>query len=167
MGYAANVRRAEKRRPGAERGTVVGAMSGHGARRERHALDGSAGSIAEAREHARLFLAQCVPALSAAQARDALLAVSELATNAVRHAPGPYVLTLGDDGTAVTIAVTDGHRNAPAARRADIDAAAGCLLTRRRAGALVRRRRGSAAEAVLLRDGLVAVVDLQQIAGRL
>lgn len=125
MGYAANVRRAEKRRPGAERGTVVGAMSGHGARRERHALDGSAGSIAEAREHARLFLAQCVPALSAAQARDALLAVSELATNAVRHAPGPDVLTLGDDGTAVTIAVTDGHRNAPAARRADLDGGGG------------------------------------------
>jgi anti-sigma regulatory factor (Ser/Thr protein kinase) len=100
-------------------------MSGSGTRRERHALDGSAGSIAEAREHARLFLAECVPALSATQSRDALLAVSELATNAVRHAPGPYELTLGDDGAAVTIAVTDSHRETPAARPRDLDGGGG------------------------------------------
>jgi anti-sigma regulatory factor (Ser/Thr protein kinase) len=100
-------------------------MSDSGARHEQHALDGSAGSIAEAREHTRLFLAQCVPALSATLSRDALLAVSELATNAVRHAPGPYTLTLGDDGTAVTIAVTDSHPEPPAARRADLDGGGG------------------------------------------
>ena len=90
------------------------------ATRAQHSLDGTVGSITEARRLAREFFAQCAPPLHASLLRDALLAVSELATNAVRHAPGPFELELADDGRRLTIAVSDTHTTAPAARTADL-----------------------------------------------
>ena len=63
--------------------------------REQHRLDGSVGSITEARHLAERFFTRCAPPLRDALLNDALLAVSELVTNAVRHAPGPFELALG------------------------------------------------------------------------
>ncbi len=42
-----------------------------------------------------------------------LLLVSELVTNAVRHAATPFVLSLRVDGTAVTVGVVDEDRAHP------------------------------------------------------
>ncbi|HZU54730.1 MAG TPA: ATP-binding protein [Actinocrinis sp.] len=86
----------------------------------RHSLDGSVASITQARELAREYFAARTPPLGPALVRDALLAVSELVTNAVRHAPGPFELELGDDGRLLTIAVSDTDPTTPAPRPADL-----------------------------------------------
>lgn len=91
----------------------------------RHRFDGTADSIAEARHLAGEFFARCAPPLGETLLRDALLAVSELVTNAVRHAPGPYLLELADDGSELTIAVSDTHTTVPAPRPADLDGGGG------------------------------------------
>ncbi|MBR7837556.1 ATP-binding protein [Actinospica durhamensis] len=70
-------------------------------------LPGESGSIAAAREHARTFLDRVRPALPASVVEDAVLAISELVTNVVRHAPGPCTLRLEVDERAVHIAVSD------------------------------------------------------------
>jgi anti-sigma regulatory factor (Ser/Thr protein kinase) len=88
--------------------------------RARHSLDGSVASITRARELASDFLAGCTPPLEPSLQRDALLAVSELVTNAVRHAPGPCEMALGDDGRCLTIAVSDTSATVPAPRPADL-----------------------------------------------
>lgn len=100
-------------------------MNEEGARRERHLLDGAAHSISEAREYARVFFAQSVPPLDPTLMSDALVAVSELVTNAVRYAPGPCELSLDDDGRQVTIAVTDTHVTPPRPRPADLNGGGG------------------------------------------
>jgi anti-sigma regulatory factor (Ser/Thr protein kinase) len=100
-------------------------MSGNGSRRTRRELDGSAASIVDARDHARAFLEQAVPGVDERLLADALLAVSELVTNAVRHAPGSCVLELGDDGRLLRIAVTDTHATAPGARTKDLEGGGG------------------------------------------
>lgn len=53
-----------------------------------------------------------------------MLLVSELVTNAVRHAPGPLRLTLACDGQ-VEVAVTDTNGTAPLARDADLTGGGG------------------------------------------
>lgn len=73
--------------------------------RATHTLDGLSGTIAAARDLARNFIGPL--AARSRAGTDALLLVSELVTNATRHAPGPLVLDLHDDGTEWTIAVTD------------------------------------------------------------
>lgn len=70
-------------------------------------LPGEPGSIFAAREQARAFLDQARPALPASVVEDAVLAISELVTNVVRHAPGPCTLRLEVDERAVHIAVSD------------------------------------------------------------
>ena len=90
------------------------------AARTRHSLDGSVASITHARDLAREFLARCNPPLGSSLLHDALLAVSELVTNAVRHAPGPFDLTLSDDGRCLTVAVRDTSVTTPAPRPADL-----------------------------------------------
>ena len=90
-------------------------------------LDGSAASITDAREHARAFLSHGVPTLGDRMLGDALVAVSELVTNAVRHAPGRYVLALRDDGRRITIAVTDTHHTLPGPRAKDLEGGGGGL----------------------------------------
>lgn len=45
---------------------------------------------------------------------DLVLAVSELATNAVRHARTPFTVTLQKHGASVLLAVKDGSADAPA-----------------------------------------------------
>lgn len=76
-------------------------------RRAAHRLDGLIGSVGEARHHADGFLRGCAPPLSPIMLENALVVVSELVTNAVRHAPGPCTLDLADDGADLVIAVTD------------------------------------------------------------
>ena len=94
-------------------------------RRAHHLLDGAANSIYQAREYARVFFARAVPALDPVLVCDALVVVSELVTNAVRHAPGPCELELDDDGQQVTIAVSDTHVTPPRPRPADMNGGGG------------------------------------------
>jgi anti-sigma regulatory factor (Ser/Thr protein kinase) len=95
-------------------------MSESDIRQATYALDGGDDNAAEAREYARAFFADAVPSPEAGLMRDILLAVSELVTNAVRHAPGPCALTLADDGRCVTIAVSDTLSVLPSPRPADL-----------------------------------------------
>jgi anti-sigma regulatory factor (Ser/Thr protein kinase) len=84
-----------------------------GRRRLRRAMDGGPPSVGEARRIARGFLSAAEPPVDGATAMDVLLAVSELVTNAVTHAPGPCTLELESSEAGVLVAVSDGHRAAP------------------------------------------------------
>jgi anti-sigma regulatory factor (Ser/Thr protein kinase) len=81
-----------------------------------HELPGGAGSIPVAREYARGFLERAEPAVGEATVQDALLAISELVTNVVRHAPGPCTLRLEVDEGHVHIAVSDTSSVVPRAK---------------------------------------------------
>jgi anti-sigma regulatory factor (Ser/Thr protein kinase) len=70
-------------------------------------LEGGTESIRTAREHVRGFLSDAEPTVSDGTMQDVLLAVSELVTNAVRHAPGPCTLEVALDGGLVRIGVSD------------------------------------------------------------
>ncbi|MFJ6984864.1 MULTISPECIES: ATP-binding protein [unclassified Streptomyces] len=87
------------------------------------ALDGADGSIAGARHLTGDFLTRVrrehgVP-VSARTVDLSRLVVSELVTNALRHAPGPVLLHLLLVGDAVEITVWDSEPAAPAPRGAD------------------------------------------------
>ncbi|MFF8974196.1 ATP-binding protein [Streptomyces sp. NPDC014995] len=87
------------------------------------ALDGEAGCIAGARHLTGDFLTRVqrehgVP-VSARTLDVAQLVVSELVTNALRHAPGPVLLQLRVAGAAVEIAVWDSEPALPVPRGAD------------------------------------------------
>ncbi|MCX4744637.1 ATP-binding protein [Kitasatospora sp. NBC_01287] len=84
-------------------------------------LDGLPGSIATARNHARAFLAQ-IPLRESEHtaASDVLVLVSELVTNAVRHAPGPCSLGLVYDGSSLVIAISDTGPELPRRRPGDL-----------------------------------------------
>jgi anti-sigma regulatory factor (Ser/Thr protein kinase) len=107
-------------------------------------LDGGTESIGAAREHARRFLLDAEPALPAATVRDVLLAVSELVTNAVLHAPGPCTLELVLDERQVRIEVTDTSSVVPTLKSADYAGSGGLGLhmLRALAGELEIRPRG-------------------------
>lgn len=70
-------------------------------------FDGAPGCIAEAREVADSFLRHHSPPARRTFHGDVLLVVSELVTNAVRHAPGPFVLELGLVPGGIEITVRD------------------------------------------------------------
>lgn len=76
-------------------------------------FDGSAGTVREVRR----FVSDAVGATPPAVADLAVLLASELATNAVIHAPGAYVVTVrcGADGDRVRVEVAD--RSPASARR--------------------------------------------------
>jgi anti-sigma regulatory factor (Ser/Thr protein kinase) len=99
----------------------------------RHAvftLDGGNGTIAAARHLTRAFLDELDPALPTVVTMDALTLVSELATNAVRHAPGPCTLYLVYDSSGageLTIAISDTSTSPPAPRVPDLNAGTGGL----------------------------------------
>ncbi|MFD7443864.1 ATP-binding protein [Streptomyces sp. NPDC059909] len=80
-----------------------------------------------ARRRAAGFLDGLRPPLAPGRRDDILLIVSELVTNAVVHAPGPYALALTADADAgtVDVAVDDGSTAAPVPRRPDATAATG------------------------------------------
>lgn len=79
-------------------------------------LPGGSGSIPVAREHAREFFGRVRPAMAEATVQDALLAISELVTNVVRHAPGPCTLRLEVDEERVRIEVSDTSTVRPRAK---------------------------------------------------
>jgi anti-sigma regulatory factor (Ser/Thr protein kinase) len=103
-------------------------MSGGDGAQMRYTLDGSAASVTVARADARAFFDAASPPLEPDMQRDALLAVSELVTNAVLHAPGPCALELRDDGQRLTIAVSDTGELPPAPRPMDLDGGGGLGL---------------------------------------
>jgi anti-sigma regulatory factor (Ser/Thr protein kinase) len=94
-------------------------------RTARHALTGGEDRIAAARDFACDFLDRSIPPVPAVLLSDAVLAVSELVTNAVLHAPGPCTLTLADDGRDVTITVDDTSTRPLTARTADMSGGTG------------------------------------------
>jgi anti-sigma regulatory factor (Ser/Thr protein kinase) len=85
--------------------------------------DDGAAHAADARQVLRDFLAQAPrtgrPAVPPAVALDAELAVSELVTNALQHAPGPCGMTLRLSGEELTITVWDTSAERPWLKPAD------------------------------------------------
>lgn len=90
------------------------------------ALDGDRGTILVARDHTRVFLGELDPPVSPTTTVDVLMLVSELVTNAVRHAPGPCTLylvhaaALDLGGLELTVAVSDTSTTAPTPRTPDL-----------------------------------------------
>ncbi|MFD6291216.1 ATP-binding protein [Streptomyces sp. NPDC060205] len=86
-------------------------------------LDGDGSVIAEARHHAVGFLARAEKehgVVVSARARDLTqLVVSELVTNAYKHAPGPVSLELCVIRQVVEVAVSDSDPALPVAHAAD------------------------------------------------
>lgn len=82
-------------------------------------FDGAPGCIAAAREAAVAFLRHHSPTAGRTFHDDVLLVVSELVTNAVRHAPGPFVLELGPVPGGIEIAVRDTSSRLPHSRTPD------------------------------------------------
>lgn len=100
------------------------------------ALPGCPDAVPLARAHTRGFLS-ATPTTEQRLVSDALLAVTELVANAVRHAPGPCELRLADDGCSLTIAVTDTSALRPYPRAPDADSGGfGLHLLERLAGTL-------------------------------
>jgi anti-sigma regulatory factor (Ser/Thr protein kinase) len=91
------------------------------------ALDGNSGSITAAHRRAEEFLGQLLPPLPADVVQDAMLLVSELVTNAVRHAPGPCAVDLLRQDHLLVIAVTDTSTRVPLQRPADLVGGTGGL----------------------------------------
>ncbi|MDO0929235.1 ATP-binding protein [Streptomyces sp. TG1A-8] len=83
--------------------------------------DTAASCIADSREAVGALLARARPAPGRRALQDAQLVVSELVTNAVKHAPGPLGLRLevSPDAVALRITVTDTSTQAPRQRPPD------------------------------------------------
>lgn len=82
-------------------------------------FDGAPSCIADARDSAAGFLARHAPHAPAAFRTNMLLVVSELVTNAVRHAPGPLTLRLAPAADGLDVCVEDGSPDPPRARAPD------------------------------------------------
>ncbi|MGW4062941.1 ATP-binding protein [Amycolatopsis sp. NPDC004747] len=91
-------------------------------------LSGSAGGLALARRFTRLALLAWT---DGAGVDDALLVVTELATNALRHAGGDPVLRLTVEGADVRIEVFDDNPAPPVRRPAGADGGWGLALVDR------------------------------------
>lgn len=73
-----------------------------------------------ARRVAAGFVDGLWPPLALARREDVLLIVSELVTNAITHASGPYALALRAEAGTFDVAVVDGSAVAPAHRDPDM-----------------------------------------------
>ncbi|MFE9636140.1 ATP-binding protein [Streptomyces sp. NPDC006463] len=82
-------------------------------------FDGAPGCIAEARAVADAFLRHHSPNALRTFHDDVLVVVSELVTNAVRHAPGPFVLECGLLPGGIGITVRDTSPTLPHLRTPD------------------------------------------------
>jgi anti-sigma regulatory factor (Ser/Thr protein kinase) len=85
-------------------------------------------SISSAREHARRFLLDAAPDIPARTVANALLAVSELVTNAVLHTAGPYTLEITLDERGLCIGVTDTSKIPPIPKQPEYDGTGGLGL---------------------------------------
>ncbi|MFJ9973792.1 ATP-binding protein [Streptomyces sp. NPDC090621] len=83
--------------------------------------DADTASLPEARNAVADLLARVRPAPSARTVQDAQLVASELVTNALKHAPGPFTLRLEvvPDPAALRISVTDASPEPPRHRPPD------------------------------------------------
>ncbi len=82
-------------------------------------FDGAAGCIAAARGAAVDFLRHHALHARHPFRDDVVLVVSELVTNAVRHAPGPFALELDLLPDGIGITVRDGNPTLPQCRTPD------------------------------------------------
>jgi anti-sigma regulatory factor (Ser/Thr protein kinase) len=89
------------------------------------ALAGDVASIRQARDLTHRFLLDAEPAVSETTIEEAVLAVSEMVTNAVVHAPGACVLEISLDERSIQIGVTDTSATVPAARMSHLDGSGG------------------------------------------
>ncbi|WP_236655183.1 ATP-binding protein [Streptacidiphilus carbonis] len=103
-------------------------VEGVGAPQLRLDLDGGTGTAGTAREAVTAFLTAltrvCRPTRRGAPG-DVLLVVSELVTNAVRHAPGALTLCLARLPGEVQVTVRDGNPFGPRARPPDLRSGTG------------------------------------------
>ncbi|MFF0383103.1 ATP-binding protein [Streptomyces sp. NPDC004286] len=83
--------------------------------------DADTASLPEARNAVADLLARVRPTPSARTVQDAQLVASELVTNALKHAPGPFTLRLEvvPDPAALRISVTDASPEPPRHRPPD------------------------------------------------
>ncbi|MFF4185092.1 ATP-binding protein [Streptomyces sp. NPDC001691] len=75
---------------------------------------------AEARDAARTFLSALVPRPSRENAENVVLVVSELVTNAVRHAGGAIALRFAADRSTLHVSVRDPSPDPPRERPPDL-----------------------------------------------
>ncbi|MER7828383.1 ATP-binding protein [Streptomyces sp. NPDC096097] len=94
-------------------------------------FDGTPGCIAQAREAAAAFLHRHTPPARHTFHDDVLLVVSELVTNAVRHAPGPLILEIGLLPGGIGVTVRDTSPALPCSRTPDPTGGRGWPLVRR------------------------------------
>ncbi|MFF8271382.1 ATP-binding protein [Streptomyces sp. NPDC016562] len=85
----------------------------------------SAASVADARESTRDFLDRLVRPLAAETAGTVVLVVSELVTNALRHAGGTCTLNLTAHPDSIEVAVHDPSPQAPLMRTPDLNGGTG------------------------------------------
>ncbi|UUU37707.1 ATP-binding protein [Streptomyces sp. NBC_00162] len=85
----------------------------------------SSTSVAGARESARHFLEDLVPAIAAAAADTVVLVVSELVTNALRHGGGTCALDLTAHPDSIEVAVHDPSPQVPRMRTPDLNGGTG------------------------------------------
>jgi anti-sigma regulatory factor (Ser/Thr protein kinase) len=90
-------------------------VSRDGTMRATTSLPGTPPSIAQARDFTAAFVgqSQADPRIRPGRRGDALLVISELVTNVVRHAPGPCEVTLEVTGTELVITVCDTSTQPP------------------------------------------------------
>ncbi|MFI6661182.1 ATP-binding protein [Streptomyces sp. NPDC050523] len=86
---------------------------------------GGPADIAHARDVARDFAEALDPTPACEAAQTLALVVSELATNAVRHGGGRYILRLGATADAMQVAVSDPSPALPRERAPDLEGGAG------------------------------------------
>ncbi|KOG07668.1 ATP-binding protein [Streptomyces viridochromogenes] len=85
----------------------------------------SPAGIARTRDVARAFADSLYPAPAPGTAETLALVVSELATNALRHGGGRYILELVATADAVNVAVSDLNSAPPRERAPDLNGGAG------------------------------------------
>ncbi|CAM5505720.1 MULTISPECIES: ATP-binding protein [Streptomyces] len=85
----------------------------------------SGNSAADARERARAFLDGLLPPVTSEAAGTVLLVVSELVTNALRHAGGTWSLELTAHPDGIEVAVHDPSPQAPRPRTPDLNGRTG------------------------------------------
>ncbi|WUW11486.1 ATP-binding protein [Streptomyces sp. NBC_01465] len=82
-------------------------------------------TTAQAREDMREFFSELSPAPTPECADNAVLVVSELVTNALRHAGGLTALSLAADRSTLEISVRDPSQAPPRERPPDLDGGGG------------------------------------------
>ncbi|MCX4725474.1 ATP-binding protein [Streptomyces sp. NPDC090052] len=82
-------------------------------------------TVARARDDMREFVSELSPAPTPECTDNAVLVVSELVTNALRHAGGLTALRLAADRTTLEVTVEDPSRAMPRERAPDLNGAGG------------------------------------------